>query len=189
MHGVVGDLFNDKRRVLPLEKRIKSVEQCLVRTPIGFERVLPRGGPGRVQIGEIVCASESVNRLFGISNKKEPMSVSPKDPLKNRVLQRVRILELVDQSRSIFCTDCAGKKSPVPAMQSSMDPREQIVVGQHVALKLARGEFAIGIGEKLVGELIKERFRRGAEGLALFKKTMRGGSLVLAGRRNDGRGA
>ena len=172
-------MFNHKRLVVAREERVKASEQSFVRAPVGLQRVLARGGLGGVEVSKNVRAPESVDCLLGIADEKQPVPAVAEEALENRVLQRVGVLKFVDQRRAVFRADGIRQHVAVCAVQRPVNEREQIVVGPHITVPFARGEFGVRIGEELMGDLVKVILRERAQGFAAVEERMRRRRLVL----------
>ena len=93
---------------------------------------------GRLEVGEDVRPAKPVDRLLGVTDQKErPLPVG-KQPRKNRDLQLVGVLELVDENRPVFAPDgfdqaaCRRRCRRRPG-----HPQQQVVEGLDIALQLS----------------------------------------------------
>ena len=81
------------------EQGLDGVEQALSRAEIGVQAIGVVSGIGRgVQIGVDIAAAKAVDGLLGVADQDQTAVIAPGvDPLQDLVLQRIGVLELIDQ--------------------------------------------------------------------------------------------
>ena len=120
--------------------------------------VLPQG-PDAIhvslgtQIGVQVRVSETVNRLLGIADHKHTtcaisLSCAPVDPIEYSELQRVRVLELVDQRRRIALTQRRRKRRKAAGSQRIVCVVEDVVVRDLASLAFFQPHSRHGRGKQ-----------------------------------------
>ena len=68
--------------------------------------------PGRPHIGKEVGPPETVDRLFGVADQKEDALFAPEDAPEDGILDRVRVLKLIDQRSPVIRPDRLCQSSP-----------------------------------------------------------------------------
>ncbi len=109
------------------------------RAEIGCQCVaLLRGVVARGDVGEDVRATKTVDRLLGVADH-EPAGVVlvAVEPLEGLVLDRVGVLELVDQGHGILLADDTGQALAVGAGQCVAQPGEHVLEADHRLFLLA----------------------------------------------------
>ena len=121
------DLIIDKGAVCPGKDGIDCGNQ------IGFgPPVLPEGVPGfhiprSVHVGKDIGATETVYGLFWIADKKKDALSGAKNPFKNGILNRVRVLEFIDQGGPEFHPHGPCKGFSTLFLQGPVKPEEKII--------------------------------------------------------------
>jgi hypothetical protein len=80
-----------------VEQRVERRQQRPVGPPVGPQGLLVVGGIRRGQVGLHVGAAERVDRLLGVADQHERRVLVAERPAQDVPLDRVGVLELVDQ--------------------------------------------------------------------------------------------
>ena len=113
------------------EHVIDRIDHGLAGTEVGVQTLVPPiGGAPGLQIGMDIRAAERVDRLLGIADQQQRGVLlvlrHPVDAVEDTVLQRVGILELVDQRHRKLAADHRRQPLAIGALQRGIQP------GQHV---------------------------------------------------------
>ena len=88
-------------------------------------------GLSRLQISVDIRAAEGVNRLFRIADQEQPavfqVLADAVDGFKDPVLNRVGVLELIDQSNRVLLANGLGQTRAGRALQGVVKAIEQVV--------------------------------------------------------------
>ena len=142
----------------------------------------------RCQVGVDVGAAEGVDRLLGVADQHQRglrvVARHAVDRVEDAVLQRIGVLELVDQRHRELLADQPGQARAVGALQRGVQPRQQIVE-THLGPALllvgqARGDPARGVAQQL-----RAAVRQGLDALAQRQHVKQRG---MVGRRTLGPG-
>ena len=119
------------------EQRVEGVEQRLVAAPVDAQSgVRVRGGGGH-EVGVDVGAAEGVDRLLGIGDQHQRHPFGGERAVEDLPLNRVGVLELVDEDHVVARTQALPRRRPVRTVEDLVQPRQQIVVGHDRELALA----------------------------------------------------
>ena len=136
---VVGaDVVHGDARVAQLGTEgepLERVDERGVAAPVGGQRLLGRGGRGRLQVGDHVAAAEGVDRLLRVADQHQ-RRVAAERPVEHVPLDRVGVLELVDEHDLPAPTHPLARRCVLLAQRVG-EAAEQVVVGQHAAAVLA----------------------------------------------------
>ena len=100
-------------------------------------------GPGGGDVGEDVGAAEAVDGLFGVTDQIEGIACFTADALEDLPLQRVGILELVDQGGAIACAQASGQALSAGGGQCRVQVQQQVIEAAQVPAPFAAGEFRL----------------------------------------------
>ena len=112
MNWPIGDSFDQKRPIDVREERVDGIQEQLFGAKIGVERKPARCLAGRAQISEYIGAAESIHRLLWVADEKQRVLSAGENPAEDFVLDRVSILEFIDQCGAILCTERFGERRP-----------------------------------------------------------------------------
>src|SRR5688500_12203308 len=102
----------------------------------------------RAQIRENVRAAEAVDRLLRVADKEHRKAAAPIYALEDAVLNRIGVLELVDERRLVALAYGACESLAVFAVHCTLQIEQQVVVGLEPQGPLARSKFAVTVFEK-----------------------------------------
>ncbi|MNN01638.1 hypothetical protein D3C81_1142640 [compost metagenome] len=126
--------LTEQERPSPLASRLGLEEHLvdrrnhgLARTVVGVQAVQPPGGStSGGEVGINVGAAEGVDRLLGVANHEQPgfraVLGNLVDPLEDAVLDRVGVLEFVNQCYRELLTNQAGQALAGLASQGMLQP-------------------------------------------------------------------
>ena len=122
------DVFQHEWMFFLFEQGADAVDQLGMTAVVDGEGVMPVRILRGLQIGVNVRTAKAVNRLFGVANEKQRAALFDKNLAENFILQRVGILEFVNQRdfpvcRRHFCQCVAVFMDG----QCLMDIQQQIV--------------------------------------------------------------
>jgi len=122
------------------EKRVVCVDQALVAAPVDRERGTPASGLGCGEVCVDVGAAEGVDRLLGIADQDERDAPITERAPHDVPLDRVCVLELVDQDDAVASPQPRGRGGPARPRERLVEARQQIVVGHDRQAALAELE-------------------------------------------------
>ncbi len=135
-HRAVGDALVPEAGAA--EQGVVGVDQALVAAPVDAQGGPGPGLAGRLQVGVDVGAAEGVDGLLGVADEHEGGVAVAEDPAHDLPLDRVGVLELVDQGDLVaLAQPVAGGGAPFVVGQGVAQPGEEIVVGEHRSPALA----------------------------------------------------
>ncbi len=124
---------------------LRGVEQVLVGPPVlgeGEGPALLGGGKVGVDVG----SPERIDGLLGVADQHDGRGPVAKSGADDPPLDRVRVLELVDQHDPVTPTQApAGQRAPHRIFEGVGQPGKEMVVGQQVVVLQAAGHFALGL--------------------------------------------
>ena len=147
------------------------------------------GARARLQVGVDIRAAKTVDRLLGVADQQQagagPLAV---DALEDAPLQRVGVLEFINERHRVLAGDGLRQTLAADPMQGGVEPLEHVVVaelGQPLLAGLQpRGDPRHGVGED-------QRFQLG-RGVACIEQGIDGGEgrvlrcgLVFVGGRDQ----
>ena len=142
----------------------------------------------RLQIGEDIRAAEAVNRLLGVADEEQYALGVGVNTVENRVLQRVGVLEFVDEGGGELVADGFRQAFARGSVEGVVEIAQQVVEELDVAPLLAFFQFRPGIRRQCVFQREQAGFEALREGcgvvlhvLAELKKRVFGRFLVFLG--------
>ena len=124
----IADVFQNERVFFKAEQRAYAADKRGMAAVVGGERVAVLRVSGGLQVGVNVRSAKAVNRLFGIADQKQRAVLGDEDFLEDFVLQRVGVLELVDQRGFPVFGNGAGEGFGVRIVgQRGVDIEQQVV--------------------------------------------------------------
>ena len=103
------DIAYEKRIVVP-KQRIHRADEFGNRTTVDAKRERRLGLAARAQIRLHIGAAKSVDRLLRIADEIARLCTVRVNRLENSILQRIGVLELVDQRGGIACAQRSGER-------------------------------------------------------------------------------
>ena len=192
-HCVVGQPGLHKSLRVEAEQPVLRADQRLARALVGQQRVAGTGQGAGPQIGVQIGMTEAVDRLLGVADQAQRRRrwvgrrASTVDRLEDRELQRVGVLELVDQRRREAFEQRCGQHRPVRVGQPLVQVEQHVVEGDHALAALGRTQLLGAVGDQpaqqaqpgqrqlglLLGQRIQQCLRRvekimGRRGAAFF---------------------
>ena len=113
-----------ERALVGAEQGVQGVQQRLARALVLAQGVLGGGLVARLQVGRQVGVAKAVDRLFRVTDQEQRAAGVAIDRAEDRELQRVSVLELVDQRRR--------KPSPQRCRQARALGQALVQIEQHV---------------------------------------------------------
>ena len=139
------------------------------------------------EVGVDIGAAEAVDRLLGIADQEQRVATVPVDAPEDGVLERVGVLELVDERRGIALPQQGGERLAPRAGECVVYVFEKRVVGLQAGLAQPLFEGRMGLLEQRLAqrpearlERAHQRLMRGQESSASVKNSWLGGAPVLA---------
>ena len=136
-----------------------------------------------------VGVAEAVDRLLGVADKKERRAARAVDAVEDVELQRVGVLELVDECRWKARAQRLGQRFAIVGREALVQQREQVVEGDEALLALARTQRAAAVlDERAQQPQACQRQRMGGrlearhQPLGQFEEGVRGRRLALVER-------
>ena len=150
-----------------IKERVHHLDQRRVRTPVDSKRVpVCRALPGP-EVGKDVGAPEAVDRLLRVADQEHGGRASPIDVAEDLVLQRIRVLKLVDQGGRITFGNPGLEAPRLVLTQGPVEIEKQVVVGEQPPLSLAFPQFDVEVPDQtaqqrgvMVRAALLEQFRR-----------------------------
>src|SRR5690606_20746188 len=109
----------------------------------------------RFEVAEDVRTTEAVDRLFGIADEEYRRTAVPVDMAKDAVLNRIGILEFVDQGSAVTAADGLGEALAVFRVQRGSQTVQQVVVADDLQRVLAPVQFGIAELDQARLEMLK----------------------------------
>ena len=155
----------DQEGTRTCEQGIHGGQQWCIRAPVFQQRIAGVGLLPRPQIGEHIRAAKAVDGLLGVADENQRMSLLAENPKKDFELQRVGVLEFVDQRRPVAIAQGAGERSAGRALQRVGQVGEQVVIGHLAAAALSGGQFGACREQEVMQQAARVSFIRGVETL------------------------
>ncbi len=89
---------------------------------------MPRG----LHVGKEVGPPEAVDGLLGVPDQKQDGSALPEDILEDGILNRVRVLEFIDEGGLVASPDRLRKLIPPGLLQGMAQPGQEVIEGLDV---------------------------------------------------------
>ena len=151
-----------------LEAAVGGPHHGVGRAEVAAQGVQPAGGGGAGgEVGVDVGAAEGVDGLLGVADEhqrsRRVVGLDPVDGVEDAVLDRVGVLELVDQRYRKLGADHLGQARAVGAGEGGVEAGEQVVEAHLGAARLLVGETG---GDPLgrVAQDVEARVGEGREG-------------------------
>ncbi|ESS36622.1 hypothetical protein P355_2075 [Burkholderia cenocepacia KC-01] len=138
-HRVIVEPVEHERARIRQEEAIARFDDRGCRALVDRERVARARPCARGEIGMQVGRAETVDRLLRIADEKQ-RAARREDPVEDRELQRIGILELVDQRGRIARAQRLGE--PWMRVQRVIQVREQVIERYDATRALALGQLA-----------------------------------------------
>ena len=183
------DAVEQERPRGALEDAVDGLDQPGCAAPVGAQGVAPRRLPLGAEIGVHVGPAKSVDGLLRVADEVERVALEggPEDA----VLERVGVLELVDQGDGELAADAVRERRPgVVGVEGCVEPGDEVVEGELPAALLDGLDAAADLQHELADERLVERPDRldhvgaGAERRGLrrrFEGVLAGLARLLAG--------
>ena len=126
-HLAIDDVLVAESRLR--EQRVEGVEQGLVAAPVDEQRGVPVRSGGGHEVRVHVGATERIDRLLGIGHQHQGHALGGERAMEDLPLDRVGVLELVDQDHVVASTQALPRRRSVRTVEDLVQAREQIVVG------------------------------------------------------------
>jgi hypothetical protein len=110
------------------EQRVVGVDERLVAAPVDVERAGRGRDPRRLEVGVDVRAAEGVDGLLGVADEHERRLAVAECAAHDPPLDRVGVLELVDEHDAVAAAQAGGDLLAARPVQRAVQPREQVVV-------------------------------------------------------------
>ena len=111
------------------EHRVVGVDQVLVAAAVDLEVFVSPDAAFGLQVGVDVGAAEGVDGLFRVADQDERDPAAREGALQDLPLDRVGVLELVDQHDPVAPLEPLDRLRTALARQLVPQPRQQVVVG------------------------------------------------------------
>jgi len=133
---MVPDPVVHERLPCVVEHRVERSQKARRRAPIAGQRKAPllRHIAAGLHIGKDIGPAEAVNGLFRIADEKQRAIGGGIHLPENVVLNRIGVLEFVDQGRLVFPPEGCGKGRAIFAVQRLIHVVQQVVEETDVAL-------------------------------------------------------
>jgi hypothetical protein len=178
-HFLRGDARIDERPRVADEQRVRRRDERLGAAVVGVEREGAPGVAAGAQVGAQVGAAEAVDRLLGVADQEQrPVGEAGRE---DRVLQRIGVLELVDQRDLMTAADGAAHGVGARRVaQRRMGAHQQVVEGGDMFLALALFDPLLHRDQQL-GAQVRERLADGRLDLraGVEERTLEDDLLVL----------
>ncbi len=151
-HRLVVEAGEDEGVGIYGEQRVAGSDQAGGRALVvaqGGRRIdLPPGGQVGVQVG----VAKAVDRLLGIADQEQrrrrPLGAGAINAVENCVLQRVGVLEFVNQRHRIALAQGASQPGRIARSQGGVDVVQHVIEGQHALPALGLSHGGAGFGEQ-----------------------------------------
>ena len=137
---MVENFIVEKGSPCVIEQGIEGIKQRRRRAPVISQgkTTLFTHLSGRPHVGEDIGATEAVDRLFRVADKKERQIRASVDGSENLILHRISILKLVNQRRPVLYPEQSRKYcSPAVGEERTIEIFEQVVEKADIAGTLA----------------------------------------------------
>ncbi len=143
------DFGVNKRVRAGLKDRIDGVDQGGFRTIIGAQRKAIGDVSGGIHVSKHIGTAKTVDGLLGIADEKQAAAGIGKQLAKNVVLDRVGVLEFVDQGRLVTAADRCRQRRPAGLLQRLPQLQQQVIEMLDVLPAFANRKFRLERPEKL----------------------------------------
>ena len=133
----IADAFEHEGTFFLCEQARRRLGQAAVATEVARQRVVLRRVGGGLQVGVDVGTAKGVNRLFGVADEKQRPPPLDKDAAEDFVLQRVGVLEFVDEGDRPVVRHGVGQRFGVCACGEGVVDVEQQLVGAAAGARAA----------------------------------------------------
>ena len=136
LHPLVGDAFVAEAGAA--QQRVVGVDQALVAAPVDGQRGPGAGHLGGGQVGVDVGAPEGVDGLLGVADEDEGGVAAAEAEAEDVPLDRVGVLELVDQHHPVAAPQPGLHPGAVDGiLERLLEADQEIVVGEDPGVALA----------------------------------------------------
>ncbi len=110
---------------------------------------------GGLHVGEEVSAAEAVNGLLGVPDQEQDGSLLSEYILENGILNRVRVLEFIDQRRLVASPDCLRKLIHRRQLQRLVQSGQEVIEELDISSLLPCRKLMLDASEYLPFEVKK----------------------------------
>ncbi|MDT4817388.1 hypothetical protein FQZ97_504630 [compost metagenome] len=180
-HRVVARFIGEAEGATPVllgegEAAVRRGHHVQRRAVVGAQGVVaPGGGGAGAQVGVDIGAAEGVDRLLGVADQEQAEVLrvlgDAVDTLEDAVLQRVGVLEFVDQRHRELLADALRQMLAAGAGQGAVEAQQQVVETEFGAALLLRfqrrAHLAEGVQQQAGGDVraISVKVQQGIDGL------------------------
>ena len=155
------------------------------RTEVVRQRGCGRGDPCRREVGVHIATTKPVDRLLGIADHEQCGLRAPaaEQPVEDRPLARVGVLELIDQRDGVLRAQLARERARIVMRQRIGDAIDQVVVGLHAALPLEQRQAHARIIAETMQQVAATAHEQGVQYLHCIQVVRYRSAHVRRGRR------